>query len=60
MMSAAEAGPPHRARGRPAQAYARHGHSNGRATVLIKKFAPGLLDRLYYSHMAKEPDSPLK
>lgn len=23
---------------------------NGRATVLIKKFAPGLLDRLYYSH----------
>ena len=33
---------------------------NGRATVLIKKFAPGLLDRLYYSHMAKEPDSPLK
>ena len=33
---------------------------NGRATVLIKKFAPGLLDWLYYSHMAKEPDSPLK
>lgn len=33
---------------------------NGRATVLIKKFAPALLDRLYYNHMAKEPDSPFK
>ena len=33
---------------------------NGRASVLIKKFAPGLLDRLYYNHMAKEPDSPFK
>ena len=33
---------------------------NGRATALIKKFAPRLLDKLYYNHMAKEPDSPFK
>lgn len=33
---------------------------NGRATSLIKKFAPSLLDKLYYNHMAKEPDSPFK
>ncbi len=33
---------------------------NGRATALIKKFAPALLDRLFYNHMAKEPDSPFK
>jgi len=33
---------------------------NGRASACIKKFAPGLLDRLYYNQMAKEPDSPLK
>lgn len=33
---------------------------DGRASVWIKKFAPGLLDRLYYNHMAKEPDSPFK
>jgi NADP-dependent 3-hydroxy acid dehydrogenase YdfG len=33
---------------------------NGRATVFIKKFAPRLLDILYYNHMAKEPNSPLK
>lgn len=33
---------------------------NGRATALIKKFAPAWLDRLFYSHMAQEPDSPLK
>jgi NAD(P)-dependent dehydrogenase (short-subunit alcohol dehydrogenase family) len=32
----------------------------GRATHFIKKFAPGLLDRLFYNAMAKEPDSPLK
>jgi hypothetical protein len=31
----------------------------GRATHLIKKFAPGVLDRLFYNAMAKEPDSPL-
>ena len=33
---------------------------NGRATALIKKFSPALLDRLYYQHMAKEPDSPFR
>ena len=33
---------------------------DGRASVWIKKFAPRLLDRLYYNHMAKEPDSPFK
>lgn len=32
----------------------------GRASVLIKKFAPGLLDKLFYNHMAKEENSPLK
>ncbi len=33
---------------------------NGRGTHLIKKFFPALLDRMFYSHMAKEEDSPLK
>lgn len=33
---------------------------DGRASAWIKKIAPGLLDRLYYNHMAKEPDSPFK
>lgn len=33
---------------------------DGRATWIIKKFAPALLDRLFYNHMAKEPDSPFK
>ena len=33
---------------------------NGRATVFLKKIAPSLLDRIFYSHMAKEPDSPFK
>lgn len=33
---------------------------DGRATVLIKKIAPGLLDKIFYNHMAKEPDSPFK
>lgn len=32
----------------------------GRATWVIKKFAPKLLDRLYYYVMSKEPDSPFK
>lgn len=32
----------------------------GRASAFIKKFAPGLLDRIFYNHMAKEPDSPFK
>lgn len=33
---------------------------NGRATTLIKKFAPSFLDLMFYNHMAKEPDSPFK
>lgn len=32
----------------------------GRATKFIKKFAPGLLDKLFYNHMAKEEGAPLK
>ena len=31
----------------------------GRATHLLKKFFPGLVDRLFYAVMAREPDSPL-
>ena len=31
----------------------------GRGTHLLKKFCPGLVDRLFYAVMAKEPDSPL-
>ncbi len=33
---------------------------DGRGSHLIKKFFPAWLDRMFYSHMAKEPDSPLK
>ncbi len=33
---------------------------DGRATHFIKKFFPAFLDKMFYSHMAKEPDSPLK
>lgn len=33
---------------------------DGKATRVLKFLAPGLLDRLYYNHMAKEPDSPFK
>ncbi len=33
---------------------------DGRGTHFIKKFFPALLDKMFYSHMAKEPDSPLK
>lgn len=32
----------------------------GRATNFVKKFAPGLVDRLFYYVMSKEPDSPFK
>ncbi len=32
----------------------------GHASRLIKKIAPAFLDRMFYNHMAKEPDSPLK
>lgn len=31
----------------------------GRATFIIKKFAPRLLDKLFYNHMEKEENSPL-
>ena len=31
----------------------------GRMTHLLKKFFPGLVDRLFYAVMAREPDSPL-
>lgn len=34
--------------------------SEGRATHFLKKFAPGLVDRLFYWVMSKEPDSPFK
>lgn len=33
---------------------------NGRATTFIKKIAPSFLDKMFYNHMAKEPDSPFK
>nr|WP_319398499.1 SDR family oxidoreductase [uncultured Carboxylicivirga sp.] len=32
----------------------------GKFTVFLKKIAPGLLRKLTYSHMAKEPESPFK
>lgn len=32
----------------------------GKFTVFLSKWWPSLLDRLSFSHMAKEPDSPLK
>ncbi len=32
----------------------------GRATHLLKKFFPSLVDRLFYMVMAREPNSPLK
>jgi len=34
--------------------------AEGRATHFLKKFAPGLVDRLFYWVMSKEPDSPFK
>ena len=33
---------------------------DGRGTFFLKKFFPAFVDKLFYSHMAKEPDSPLK
>jgi len=30
----------------------------GKITVFLKKFMPGLLEKLTFNHMAKEPDSP--
>ena len=32
----------------------------GKLTVFLGKFAPTLLDKLTFKHMAKEPDSPFK
>ncbi|SDB94068.1 Short-chain dehydrogenase [Williamwhitmania taraxaci] len=32
----------------------------GKATLILKKFLPRLLDRIVYNHMAKEPNSPFK
>lgn len=32
----------------------------GKMTVLLNKFFPGLMDKMVYNHMAKEPDSPFK
>lgn len=32
----------------------------GKASFFIKKISIGLLDKLFYSHMAKESDSPLQ
>jgi short-subunit dehydrogenase len=34
--------------------------SQGKSTVLLKKIAPALLDKLVYKHLANEPDSPFK
>ena len=34
--------------------------AEGRATHFIKKFAPALVDKLFYWVMSKEPDSPFK
>lgn len=33
---------------------------NGRASTQLKKIWPSLLDRMFYNHMAKEPNSPFK
>ncbi len=32
----------------------------GKSTIFLKKIAPGLLDKLVYKHLVKEPDSPFK
>ena len=34
--------------------------TEGRMTNFVKKFAPSLLDRIFYKVMAREPNSPLK
>jgi short-subunit dehydrogenase len=33
---------------------------NGKLTVWLNKFFPGLMDKLVYNHLAKEEDSPFK
>ncbi|HRH65882.1 MAG TPA: SDR family oxidoreductase [Bacteroidia bacterium] len=32
----------------------------GKLTVILNKFFPGMMDKMVFNHMAKEPDSPLK
>jgi len=32
----------------------------GKLAVMLNKFIPGMMDRIVYNHMAKEPDSPFK
>lgn len=34
--------------------------SQGKSTILLKKFFPGLVDRVVFNHISKEKDSPLK
>lgn len=34
--------------------------SQGKLTVFLNKFIPGILDRMVYDHMAKEPGSPFQ
>lgn len=34
--------------------------TQGRLAVWLNKFVPGLMDKIVYNHMAKEPDSPFK
>lgn len=34
--------------------------TEGKLTVFLSKWLPGLLDKMAYKHMAKEPDSPFK
>ena len=34
--------------------------AEGRATHFVKKFAPGLLDRIFYWVMSREPNSPIR
>lgn len=34
--------------------------SLGKMTVFLNKWLPGMMDKMTYNHMAKEPDSPLK
>ncbi len=34
--------------------------TNGKLTVWLNKFFPGMMDRVVYNHMAKEPGSPFK
>lgn len=34
--------------------------TNGKLTVWLNKFFPGMMDKVVYNHMAKEPGSPFK